>query len=475
MEVETEVQPRFEPDPDPDPELRSEPKPQPQHVVRVQDSIPTYFDTEVVLRRKRVPEPPARSDSFKQMSSAPKIVAAKLKKPIEFDDDTEIEWIPVTNQKLPRKNSFKKLLTLLTGKKNIMKGSKFFCSLNKSNTETKLPQRDSGYVEKSSSSSSLSSQGSTKVPASQSTRDQSKFLSKENSNISSFQQPSEDHIQKWLGLPSEENNNNNNMIADDKLINKNKMILEEMDRTEVRVSLGPFYPARSKNIFSDIKRKLKENSTRASNPPNALKKSKDLINSSLISSCTFSGAIKTPFTSTKHLKSPSSSPKSKSPRNSLVEQKLNDSYKSFDEALSPPELPSPIWEFPSSSNYSNSTYEYLNDWSQSEPHIYSATQSEIRRSMMSGYEEMIYDVPRSNAPGRPKSSIYEEALSVKRRTESFDSRSITATDNFYVQPNEELNINLRPKVLLGQQILRSMAENETNQLRAPYLVNSLNR
>ncbi|CAG5095088.1 Protein of unknown function [Cotesia congregata] len=458
MEVETEVQPQFEPDPDPDPEPQPQPQPQPQYKIQVQDSIPIYMDTEVVLRRKRASEPPARSDSF-QMPSAPKIVAAKLKTPIEFDDDTEIEWIPVTNQKLPRKNSFKKLLTLLTGKKNPMKGSKFFCNLNKSNTETKSPQRDSGYVEKSSSSSSsLSSQGSTKAP-------------KQHSNLSSFHQPSENHIQNWLGLPSEKNNNNNNMIADDKLINKNQIVFEELGRGDVRVSLGPLYPARSKNIFTDIKRKLKENSMRSgtSNPPKVSKKSKDLINSSI-----FSNTFKIPLTSSKYLKSSSSSLKSKSSRNSLVEQDLDDSYKSFDEAISPPELPSPIWEFPSSNN-SNSTYNLKNDWSQSEPQLFSVMLSETHRYTMPdcGYDDMIYDVPRSNGPGRPKSSIYEEALSVKRRTESFDSSSITATDNYFVQQIEEPSIDLRPKVLSSQQILTSMALDETNQLRAPYLVNSL--
>ncbi|KAH0564588.1 hypothetical protein KQX54_012947 [Cotesia glomerata] len=465
MELKTGVQPRFKPDPDPNPELESkpEPQPQPQQKIQIQDSIPIYMDTEIVLRRKRASEPPARSDSFNQMPSAPKIVAAKLKTPIEFDDDTEIEWIPVTNQKLPRKNSFKKLLTLLTGKKNPMKGSKFFCNLNKSNAETKSSQRDSGYVEKSSSSSSsLSSQGSTKVP-------------KQHSNLSSFQQPSEDHIQKWFGLPSEENN----MIVDDKLFDKNKILFKELDRDEVRVSLGPLFPARAKNIFTDIKRKLKENNMRSvtSNPPKASKKSKDLINSST-SSITSSATFKTPLISSKYFKSPSSSPKSKSRQNSLVKQDLDDSYKSFDEGISPPELelPSPIWEFLSSNN-SNSTYNLKNDWSQSEPQIFSVMQSEAHRSSMPDYDynNMIYDVPRSNEPGRPKSSIYEEALSVKRRTESFDSSSITATDNYFVQQNsEEASINLlRPKVLLSQQILSSMAQDEASQLRAPYLVNSL--
>lgn len=84
----------------------------------------------------------------------PKIVGAFLKKPIDVED-TSIDWIPITGKKLPRKRSLKKLLYSLTGKK-CEKKSKLFSSV-KNLSKEKRELQDSGYDEKSCSSSSLTS------------------------------------------------------------------------------------------------------------------------------------------------------------------------------------------------------------------------------------------------------------------------------------------------------------------------------
>ncbi|XP_057325417.1 uncharacterized protein LOC130667672 [Microplitis mediator] len=432
-----------------EPELRYKTQPV-QKVVTAE----VHIEPEVVLRRKRevAPKPPARSESFNKIKVAPKIVAAKLKKPIEVDTDTEIEWIPVKNQKLPRKNSFKKLLSLLTGKKKQPKGNKFFCNLNKSNEEKKS-SRDSGYVEKSASSSSISSHGSTKNKSSQQAQENSKFP-RRNSGLSSFQQPIEDHFDKWIGHPLDDNTSEKSVIVTHDMINKkDRMILNEIDRSEVRTSLGPFFPATSKNIFTDIKTKLRENSAKTSSS----KISKEFINSSLMSS--FSN------------KSPVGSPPQK--RSSLIADNGSESgtsYKSLD--LLNPALQLPSWKFPSD----EIVYDHpKNNWSQSEPFIFEASQNYNQQFKGPAYDESEYDVPRNHMLARPKSSIYEDALSVKRRTESFETRP--GTPNFFVpQNNEEMHfatIKPRPRVLSSQQILKSMADDEGNQLRSPYLVKNL--
>lgn len=90
-----------------------------------------------------------------KVDRTPKIVGAFLKEPIEVED-TSIDWIPITGKKLPRKRSLKKLLNALTGKKSLEKRSKLFSSERNLYEEPRELQ-DSGYDEKSCSSSSLNS------------------------------------------------------------------------------------------------------------------------------------------------------------------------------------------------------------------------------------------------------------------------------------------------------------------------------
>lgn len=82
----------------------------------------------------------------------PKIVGAFLKRPIEVED-TSIDWIPITGKKLPRKKSLKKLLYSLTGKRLEKKRKLFSSERNLNEGE----YQDSGYDERSCSSSSLTS------------------------------------------------------------------------------------------------------------------------------------------------------------------------------------------------------------------------------------------------------------------------------------------------------------------------------
>lgn len=95
-----------------------------------------------------------RKISYVDSDRTPKIVGAFLKKPIEVED-TSINWIPIIGKKLPRKKSLKKLLYSLTGKKFNKKDKLFSSEINLS--EELREFQDSGYDEKSCSSSSLTS------------------------------------------------------------------------------------------------------------------------------------------------------------------------------------------------------------------------------------------------------------------------------------------------------------------------------
>lgn len=111
--------------------------------------------TSTMINEIREEEGNSDAAAGSRFDRTPKIVGAFLKKPIEVED-TSIDWIPITGKKLPRKRSLKQLLSSLTGKKSLDKKSKMFSSERNLYEEPRELQ-DSGYDEKSCSSSSLTS------------------------------------------------------------------------------------------------------------------------------------------------------------------------------------------------------------------------------------------------------------------------------------------------------------------------------
>ncbi|XP_033327755.2 uncharacterized protein LOC117221148 [Megalopta genalis] len=185
--------------------------PDPKKTVAVEGHAPLKTSTMIEEHIRAVWEEVLRDPPRVRVDDrTPEIVGAFLKKPIEVEN-TSVEWIPITSRKLPRKQSLKKMLTSWISKqpfyknnsvnnllketdlfkevdlikqknlikaKNLIKENNFIkndlikeknsikeTNLNKETTviiETTRELQDSGYEEKSASSTSLSSVMSAK-------------------------------------------------------------------------------------------------------------------------------------------------------------------------------------------------------------------------------------------------------------------------------------------------------------------------
>ncbi|CAL7947958.1 unnamed protein product [Xylocopa violacea] len=178
-------------------------------------------------------ETPDNDSEAREVSRAdktPKIVGAFLKRPIEVED-TSIDWIPITGKKLPRKRSLKKLLFSLTGKK-LDRKNKLFSSERNLNEESRELQ-DSGYDERSCSSSSLTSLVSIADV----------LLHQENS----FVEPERRTALRTFGsrnsLDDEEDEAFCDAYRTSRNLNKRQLRLTEVPREEVKLDLGPCYPS----------------------------------------------------------------------------------------------------------------------------------------------------------------------------------------------------------------------------------------
>lgn len=127
----------------------------------------TIRKSEVKDRRQNQEEANVRDEvknvdektKVKEQETAPRIVGAFLKKPIEVQD-TSIYWIPITGKKLPRKKSFKKLLARLRGGKGDKRSTTKTKQVVFASQEKLVEEiHDSGYEGRSASSrtSSLTS------------------------------------------------------------------------------------------------------------------------------------------------------------------------------------------------------------------------------------------------------------------------------------------------------------------------------
>ncbi|XP_076755949.1 uncharacterized protein LOC143426395 [Xylocopa sonorina] len=165
-----------------------------------------------------------------RVDKTPKIVGAFLKKPIEVED-TSIDWIPITGKKLPRKRSLKKLLFSFTGKK-LERKNKLFSSERNLNEESRELQ-DSGYDERSCSSSSLTSLISIADA----------LLQQENSYV----EPERRTTLRTFGSRNSLDDELDEAFCDAYRTSRNpdkkQLHLTEVPREEVKLDLGPSYPS----------------------------------------------------------------------------------------------------------------------------------------------------------------------------------------------------------------------------------------
>ncbi|KOC65979.1 hypothetical protein WH47_12778 [Habropoda laboriosa] len=332
-------------------------------------------------------------DSVVTVSSVdktPKIVGAFLKKPIEVED-TSIDWIPITGKKLPRKRSLKKLLYSLAGKK-FEKKSKLFSSERNLNEESREFQ-DSGYDERSCSSSSLTSLISiTEV-----------LLQQENTYVEPERRRTTlSTFRSRNSLDEEEDE----AFCDAYRCTGRKLLLTEVPRKDVKLDLGPSYPPSYKMVTMSLDRKTVPRKTCSSPPPVGVPLRK-------IPKHPFLSKIpKHPFVALTKMDEPQEFQNAQVCRTSqepLVIIK-NDLYevefrRSCDDICSSNSC--------RSSSSAASQYDVPRRFlSKSEPEISSICQSQpIRREKTSEY-----DVPNSQPIERPRSSVFEDALSLKRRS-----------------------------------------------------------
>lgn len=386
--------------------------------------------------KKIPPNPPVRSDSTLRREKAPKIVGGFLKKPVEVED-TAIDWIPFPGKKLPRKSSFKRLLSILAGNKITDKVEKLYFSFSKIEKRNRTP--DSGYDDKESVSSSHSSLSSVPEVLLHQHNIPVESIPSRTASLSTFQAEIKTQENDIKPAATEEKFEED-IYSDIYGLQSVKLLLEEVPRSEVRVSLGPFFPLAPNKIVKSLGRK---NPTRQNNPEHQ----PNVISSSGIVPCNteVTQLPKHPFLS------------------SHPEEDCN-SITSIDETetveLRPKNF-SPTWSFPTSDIVYDVPKNYF---STSEPTL----ENFYKRCSNSTQNPIVYDVPKIIIPPRPKSSIFEDAQSLKRRTES-----IATYPQYYafspVGRKEFATIKPRNcRILPNNDLLKSMSDIQETSYTSTY-------
>ncbi|XP_066586795.1 uncharacterized protein [Prorops nasuta] len=337
---------------------------------------------------------------------SPKIVGAFLKNPIEIEE-TAVDWIPITGKKLPRKRSLKKLLSSLTGRKT----SKTESSIKHMSKEETRELQDSGYDEKSSSSSSLTSlisisdallqqETSYVVPARRAT-----YLTSFSPNHDKFPTVQQHRQQK----------------------DKKKLLLTEVPRESLKVDLGPCYPTPLHVITMSLDRKPvasanppRQGTKAASNPPIITTIPKQPKLSKLPKLSSIKGKKKTDDGDTVVRI-----------RNKMYEVEFHRSCN--DLSITSSKISAGDYSF-------ESMYDVPRKFlSKSEPGL-----PKICGSFDNKFHEPIYDVPKPGIPSRPKSSNFEDSWSLRRRTATF---TVSSMPDFYALPPDDVdddNFNEEP-------------------------------
>ncbi|XP_051158616.1 putative uncharacterized protein DDB_G0291812 [Leptopilina boulardi] len=352
--------------------------------------------------------------TLKRKERAPIIIGAFLKKPVKVEE-ISVNWIPFPGKKLPRKKSLKKLLSTLSGKKLDYQKKKevvFSSQVNVNDENRELP--DSGYDEQSSlSSSSLTSITSSEVQLRNQKKNKIEHIYANNSAIGNWStmpnfNRKSTNLSTFQSIVNYDNDNDNHNFDN----GKKKILLYEIPRDEVKVDLGPCYPSPSKIMVKSLDRKFQ---TKLKNLP------------------------KHPMCS-RIPKHPFISP-------SKDEDSMDDD--NDDEVILRKPRES---SFHSSENEYDVPRKYL---SRSEPGISDV----IKFSFDLCLDEVnTYDVPKL----RPKSSVYEDALSLKRRNADFVSVSGSSQD-YYSSPSppQYATIKSRNKRYLSPEVFRSADELRT--------------
>ncbi|XP_076293090.1 uncharacterized protein LOC143215131 [Lasioglossum baleicum] len=320
------------------------------------------------------PPPVFRNDK------TPKIIGAFLKKPIEVED-TSIDWIPITGKKLPRKRSLKKLLTSWATKRSFDKKNSMFSSERNLSEETRELQ-DSGYDERSSSSSSLTSLISITEA----------LLRQEKSYIEPDRRTTFNSFRPRNSLNA----------SDDKAfqdagrnVSKQtaKLVLTEVPREQVKVDLGPVYPF-PRMVTMSLNRKPSVAKKPAASPA-IIKPSLPKL-PKLPKHPHLSSLPKHPFVALTKLDEPEYDRDSVVIKNSLYEVEFRKSCTDLNSSTS------------SLESHYDVPRRFL---SKSETQIPEICEVEFRKP-----REVIYDTPRRRHQERPKSSVYEDTLSRKRKS-----------------------------------------------------------
>lgn len=334
----------------------------------------------------------------KAKKKLPKIVGAFLKKPVELED-TSIDWIPIPGKRLPRKRSLKKIISVLTGRRPSSKiNAKFF---QPPPTPSEVPNsqkkelHDSGYDEKSSSTPSLSSLDSfTEMLLNQS----NSFATIErHRNLRTFR----NSLMKKVGGKSES-------------CGKVRLIMEDQPiavhhHQSTMMNLGPSFPAKSgksSNVTKSLDRKTPAKPRRLP----ALPQHPQINQISL----------------PKH-------PHIKDNNEADLRSAYADCYQ--------------VELRRRTDSASSSSMEAIYDM----PRRF-LSRSENGMSQVSDFngcnresQQSIYDVPAAAIMDRPKSSVYEDAWSLKRRNENLGS--ITCQSGFYtfVETEEPHYATVKPR------------------------------
>lgn len=353
-------------------------------------------------------------DSPKCENGTPFIIGAFLKKPIKVEE-TSINWIPFPGKKLPRKKSLKKLLSTLRGKRFSEKKKEvvFASQVNVSEETRELP--DSGYDEKSVSSSSLAS--STRSTPDLPQQDVIYENCRRSTNLTSFNLRSTNLSTFHVQHDAEDDE------SDTLSTTSKKLLLYEVSRDELNADLGPSYPAPSRIMIKSLDRKVTPKEKIVLNP--------------LPKHPAKSTIPKHPFISLSKDELSQPDPEAEN----VQFRNTKDNFSSF--------------------HPSNSGYDVPRKFvSKSEPGIVEMLRFTFDKSLE---DTTHYDVPKM----RPKSSVYDDALSLKRRNADFGDSSLTPHE-YYSSPCDENNqyatIRSRSRRYLSPEAFRSNNELRSNSV-----------
>ncbi|XP_076674627.1 uncharacterized protein LOC143372368 isoform X2 [Andrena cerasifolii] len=359
--------------------------PEPEETIFFSGSNLPKTSTMINEIREEEANPDAAAGS--RLDRTPKIVGAFLKKPIEVED-TSIDWIPITGKKLPRKRSLKQLLASLTGKRSLDKKSKMFSSERNLYEEPRELQ-DSGYDERSCSSSSFTSLVSITEA----------LLQQENSYAEPERRSTLRTFRSCNSLNEEEDEAFYDAYPTIKKRCPKKLFLTEVPRQEVKLDLGPCYPPPPlKKLTMSLDRKAVPKKPHSPDPVyvqlEKVPKHPHL-----------SKMRKHPFVSLTKMDDvadPCDQEEVVVIKNDLYEVEFRRSSENITS-------PAPCYSPPSTQNHYDVPRRFV---SKSETEI-----SQLCNTTGTGREQLpIYDVPRACPIERPRSCVYEDALSLRRRS-----------------------------------------------------------